>query len=554
MVWGAGVIRNRWFQILLFGVIAAGYLGLARHAVLAQSSLSIDTRIAAPVSSKAATPKRRPQDPGLEEGAEEEAAPAPVPEASEEGAPDGGQALRTADGDAQTADAAGEVDAGAVLDGLVLADGTVPVLTGIAVLGVEPRTPEDIAAFELPPAGYDPYMFRIEPEPLRDRRPAELFLLEPYAPTGVRRPGYVIFPQAQIAGLATNNVQRSPARQGDAALEVRSDVRAVTDWRRHAMEFRAAGGAAFFAGHPSEDDRAYALEARGRLDISPRTNVEALISHELEKDTRAAPNAPLAAAERGDLEVDRAAVTFNHRFNRLAFQLRAAIRDFDFAPVPSLGGGSISNDARDLLARTAALRTTWDFGGGFGLFLETDLDDRNYHTPPADGISRSSTGEQYHAGVAFAPLSNTIRGEVSLGWGRQRPNVAALPELDGILIDANLAWRATPLTSFLFTAQSTFVDSITLASTGGLARQVGLEVRHAFARYLIGSAGVRYTTTPYTGISLRENELIGELGLDYYLGRDTILFGRYQHIAFDSTLPASQSDTDIVRMGVRLRY
>jgi hypothetical protein len=56
--------------------------------------------------------------------------------------------------------------------GLVLADGTVPVLDGIAVLGTEPRAPEDIAAFELPPTGYDPYMFRIEPEPLRDRRPA----------------------------------------------------------------------------------------------------------------------------------------------------------------------------------------------------------------------------------------------------------------------------------------------------------------------------------------------------------------------------------------------
>jgi hypothetical protein len=83
----------------------------------------------------------------------------------------------------------------------VLADGTVPVLTGIASLGVEPRTPEDIAAFELPPVGYDPYMFRIEPEPLRDRRPAELFLLEPYAPTGVRRPVSSFSRRPRLRGL-----------------------------------------------------------------------------------------------------------------------------------------------------------------------------------------------------------------------------------------------------------------------------------------------------------------------------------------------------------------
>ena len=89
------------------------------------------------------------------------------------------------------------------------------------------------------------------------------------------------------------------------------------------------------------------LEARGRLDITPRTNIEALVAHQRDKDIRSAPNVPSAAAERGDLEIDRAAIAFNHRFNRLSFQLRAALPDFDFAPVPSLGAGIISNGARD---------------------------------------------------------------------------------------------------------------------------------------------------------------------------------------------------------------
>jgi len=31
------------------------------------------------------------------------------------------------------------------------------------------RTPEEIAAFEGPPAGYNPYLFQIEPDPLTDR-------------------------------------------------------------------------------------------------------------------------------------------------------------------------------------------------------------------------------------------------------------------------------------------------------------------------------------------------------------------------------------------------
>jgi hypothetical protein len=172
MVWGAGVIRSRWVQCLPLSVIAAGYLGLTGPAALAQSMLSVDTRIAAPVGAKPAMLKRRSQDPGREAGVEAEEGPPPGPEASDEAAAETDQPQMTADAGPVAAEPT-EEDGLLVLDGLVLADGTVPVLTGIASLGVEPRTPEDIAAFELPPVGYDPYMFRIEPEPLRDRRPAE---------------------------------------------------------------------------------------------------------------------------------------------------------------------------------------------------------------------------------------------------------------------------------------------------------------------------------------------------------------------------------------------
>jgi hypothetical protein len=47
---------------------------------------------------------------------------------------------------------------------------------------------------------------------------------------------------------------------------------------------------------------------------------------------------------------------------------------------------------------------------------------------------------------------------------------------------------------------------------------------------------------------------VAELGIDYYVGRDSILFGRYQHIAFDSTRPASDSNADVLRLGVHVRY
>lgn len=415
------------------------------------------------------------------------------------------------------------------------------------------RLAEDVAAFASPPAGYNPYLYQIEIEPLADRRTAELFRLEPYAARGIRIGSFVIFPEAEIGAISTNNIFRSPARHGDSAWETRGNVRIVSDWRTHAMELRGSGLASFYDNFPSEDDRAYALEARGRIDLTRRTNIEALALHQLDKDSRSNRDSPANAAERGDIETSRFAAAFNHRFNRLALQLRGSISDVEFAPVSSVGGGTINNDERSYTEREAAFRASWALSSRVSVFAETGVDQREFQAAPADGILRSSQGERYRVGATFSPLDPKLRGEVSVGWGQQRPDDARLGEIDGIIVDANLAWRATPLTTFLLTVRSDFNDTTAAGSGGVLARQVGVEARHAFRRHLTGIAGVRYTVSPYDGISLTERELLAELGVDYYLGRDIILFGRYQHIDFETSTPVSDYTADIVRVGMRVR-
>jgi hypothetical protein len=113
--------------------------------------------------------------------------------------------------------------------------------------------------------------------------------------------------------------------------------------------------------------------------------------------------------------------------------------------------------------------------------------------------------------------------------------------------------RASVLTTFLLTAQSTFIDSIAVGASGELERSWDLRCAMPFWRRLIGQRR-RALSTPYEGVESIERELVAELGLDYYVGRDGILFGRYRHIAFDSTQPASDSNANVLRLGVRVRY
>ena len=44
-----------------------------------------------------------------------------------------------------------------------------------------------------------------------------------------------------------------------------------------------------------------------------------------------------------------------------------------------------------------------------------------------------------------------------------------------------------------------------------------------------------------------------KLGLDYYVGSNIILFARYQHVDFESSVPGSDYTADIGRIGVRVR-
>lgn len=439
-------------------------------------------------------------------------------------------------------------------DGIIDTEEPQPAVDGVDPSIVDARTQEEIAVFERPAAGHDPDAFSIELEPILDRRPSRLFRFEPFDPVGIRVGSFTLFPEAEFAGAAFSNLFRSATNvRRDVSLEVRPTVRMLSNWRTHALEFRATGLTSFHADFPTEDDRAYTLESRGRLDITRRTNIEAAASFERSQEARGSINATGAGAERNEVETRRAGLTFNHRFNRLAVQIRGTVSEIDFAPSTDNTGLAVTNNDRDVLQKEAAVRATWTFKPELGTFGEVAVNSRTYDAASSDGIERDSIGERYRVGVTFGSTSRRLRGEASIGYGRQQFEDSRLPEIRGIIIDANLAWRVSGLTSVLLTARSDVGESTLAGSGGALSRSAGVEVRHAFRRHLIGTAGLRLTHQDYEGADLQEREIAATLGLEYYVNREVTLFGRYQHLEFDSTNAGRDYGADEVRVGVRIR-
>lgn len=415
------------------------------------------------------------------------------------------------------------------------------------------RSDAERKAVRGPPAGHNPALFAIEISPILDRRPRALYRFEPYQPTGVRAGSFIVLPEVEVGTGFYSNVFDTTRARSDITFDVRPSVRMVSNWRRHAAEFRASGILTSFRRYDTENVRAYTLEGRGRLDVTRRTNVEGLVSRDVGQEGRSSIDSVAGALEPTTVTTDRAAVTLNHRFNRLRLQLRGTVSDVSYGSVRT-STGTVSNSDRNVTISTGAARASWEFSPVLFAFIEAGVDDRSYKVASfTDGINRSSRGDRYRAGISFGNTDEILRGEVSLGYGRQTPDDSRLGELDGLLVDANLAWRITRQTALLLSASTDFTDTTVAGSPGALSRTISLGVQHKLRRNLVASASIARSIQKYEGIALTEGDWTISAGLDYDISRNVALFGRYRHVAFESDDVSRNYNSDEIRVGVRLR-
>ncbi|HRN87205.1 outer membrane beta-barrel protein [Hyphomicrobium sp.] len=449
----------------------------------------------------------------------------------------------------------GEREAMQPVDGLTPADGRLdlgepePWNDG-SDLGRDTRPSEDLDVFNNPPAGHDPLLFQIEDiDPVEtDRRPARFARIEPYDPVGISIGSFVLFPEAELGGLYTSNVLSTPRARSDIAGEIRTEARLVSNWNVHAVELRGTTFSTYHDDYPSEDDRAWSAEARGRLDISRRTNLQGLVGRSVSQEDRTAVDANVTG-ERAQVHSDEARLAFNHRFNRLAVELRGSVSDTTYS-MPH-DGESIAD--RDTLETRQAVRASWELKPTLAVFAEGELNQRDKKEAPADGIRRDSDGVRTRVGLDFGSTGAILRGQASIGYGHQSPRDGRLASVDAFLFDANLALRPSEITSLMLTASSDIYDTTTEESGGVVSHRIGIEGRHAFRRHLIGSAGLSYTHYDFHSTPISESAVTAFVGAEYYASPELVLFARYQHLSFASNDVNGDYETDEVRVGVRVR-
>ncbi len=408
---------------------------------------------------------------------------------------------------------------------------------------VEPREPDDALLFQVD--DFAPF------DPTLNRRPARLASLDPYTPIGIRIGTFVLFPEAEIAVTRHSNVFSSPDAEADVSGDLRPSLRLVSDWSNHALEFEATGDLSNYREFSTENDRGYELRARGRLDITRRANVSAALSRARAQEERSAVDAS-TVGERASVETNRFDSAAEIRFNRLSLQLRGRVEDTTYAEETTQE--PVIRD-RDSLERGGALRASWEFRPTFSVFGEVEGNDRAYEAASrTDGRLRNAHGLRLRTGLSFGETGEYLRGDVSVGYGRHDVVDERFEDAGSAIVDANLAWRVNALTSLLFTASSDFSTVTQTEGTGvAVTHRGGIEARHAFRRHLIGSAAIEGARRSYAGIDIDETEFVLNVGLEYYLRPEAVLFSKYEHTVFRSDFEGSDYESDEWRVGLRLR-
>src|SRR5262249_46308426 len=163
----------------------------------------------------------------------------------------------------------------------------------------------------------------------------------------------------------------------------------------------------------------------------------------------------------------------------------------------------------------------------------------------ADGITRK-------VGTTFE-ITRKLTGEISVGYLTRTYKDPQLPDLRGLIASSSLVWTATGLTSVKLTATSSADESTVPGVSGLFRRDVGIEVNHAFRRWLLGTLKVGWGLDEYVGLDREDKRYAASVGLVCKLSPQMQLKGELREVWLRSNVSGVDYTATVLLVGLRLQ-
>lgn len=380
--------------------------------------------------------------------------------------------------------------------------------------------------------------------------------LDPYVPIGIRLGSFLLYSEARVGTVLTDNVFNTRFdTRSDAGLELAPDLRLESDWGRHFFGAYFTADRIWYDEYPVQDERNYNAILRGRIDVTRRTNLGLELGKSEAEAGRNAINLTDILGDQTGVKEQHIAATAQHRFNRLTLDLTGSVADYDYQDIS--GGEPLGpipfQDVNDYLERELTLRGTYELKPELSVFLQGTINERDYKEPFAlPGLRHDTSGFDVQTGLIFG-LPGQLTGEIGIGWGEQQPIDDIFTPVEGFLLNADLIWMPTPMTKVEFIARSEIAPTTLAESLGAVDRFYELSLQHAFYRYLVLGAYVSYEIADYVDVPQVDERVREGVTAEYYFNEYFSVYGRFEHTDFMSTIAANEFKENEVRLGVRVR-
>jgi hypothetical protein len=448
--------------------------------------------------------------------------------------------------DARTAGpAAGRIDP---------ATGRPMVLGGDATAGRRPVGPAERTG-TVPKGGPTLAEPAVQPRPrdvLADKRDEATIESEDYAPLGLRTGGFTWLPAIETSTGWSSNVASKAGGASGMTWRVAPELIGRSDWSRHSLQIELRGAYLGNTADHDYDKPTFQGALRGRVDLGDETTVDVKAGWSHDRQTTTAADNPANTVVPATTETKTASLGITRDVGLVALTLRGDIERTDYSGGTTSTGASLGSEIQNNTRHIAALRATYGSKGSLRPFVEVQASNRDYDDAIVAGSPRDSVGAAAKVGVV-ADLGPVLRGEISTGWGVERPEKGALPDISGWLLDGSLVWSPTRLTSVKLDAKTSFEPTTLATSAGAVSRTVGVSVDHALRPDLVATAGVALTDKRYAGTSLREDTLTLSSGLTYKVDRNIQTFVKGGLTRYVSSSAGADYDVATVMVGVRLQ-
>jgi len=377
---------------------------------------------------------------------------------------------------------------------------------------------------------------------------------DPFAPVGIRYGAFLVLPAVEVTGGYDTNPARVPDGKPSSFVVVAPEVVAKSDWERHEATATLRGSYTTYQMTPELDRPTFDGKITGRIDVTRNTRLLLEGTFQVGTDNPGSPNIQAGLTRFPIYTTLGGTVGIDQSFNRLDVTAKGTVERTEYQDSHFTDGTTESNDDRDFNRYGGTLRVAYDLMPGLKPFVEGGADER-VHDLPVDrtGFERDSIGWYAKAGSTFE-FSRKLTGEIAVGYLDRLYKDPSLPDLNGVTVDGSLIYAMSALTNIKFNASTVAQETTVPGTSGVFTRNAGIEVEHAFRRWLVGSLKFNYGFDDYVGSPRQDDRYAISGSIIYKLNRMMQLKAEIREEWLRSTTPVGVDYTATVfLLGMRLQ-